>query len=62
MRFVHFPFAPAQIEKPRTSGAQIIRGLNHPNYDHMAVLAEAVRAELEGGFEEPQAIINKSMK
>jgi hypothetical protein len=50
VQFVHFPFTAAQIAKFRTPGAQVILGLNHPNYGHMAVLAEAVRAELAKDF------------
>ena len=49
VQFVHFPFTPAQVEKFR-AGGQVILGLNHPNYGHMAVLGEAVRAELAGDF------------
>ncbi len=51
VQFVHFPFTPAQIERFRSPGAQVILGLNHPNYGHMAVLGEAVRAELAGDFD-----------
>ena len=49
VQFVHFPFTAAQVEKFR-AGGQVILGLNHPNYGHMAVLGEAVRAELAGDF------------
>lgn len=41
----------AQIAAFRTPGAQVIVGLGHANYNHMAVLPEAVRSELAGDFE-----------
>jgi hypothetical protein len=50
VQFVHFPFTDAQIRAFRTPGAQVILGLSHKNYSHMAVLPEAVRAELAGDF------------
>lgn len=51
VQFVHFPFTPAQIAAFRQPGAQVVLGLEHPNYGHMAVLPEAVRAELAGDFD-----------
>lgn len=51
VQFVHFPFAPAQIAAFRAAGAEVVLGLDHPNYRHMAVLADAVRAELAGDFD-----------
>ena len=50
MQFVHFPFTDAQIAAFREPGARVMLGLSHPNYSHMAVLPEAVRAELSGDF------------
>jgi hypothetical protein len=50
VQFVHFPFTPSQIQAFRTPDAQVVLGLSHPNYSHMAVLPEAVRAELAGDF------------
>jgi hypothetical protein len=50
VQFVHFPFTDAQIAAFRTPGAQVILGLSHPKYSHMAVLPEAVLAELSGDF------------
>ena len=51
VQFVHFPFTPAQIAAFRRPGAEVVLGLDHPNYRHMAVLAEPVRAELAGDFD-----------
>jgi hypothetical protein len=50
VQFVHFPFTPSQIAAFSTPGAQVVLGLDHPNYGHMAVLPEAVRAELAKDF------------
>jgi hypothetical protein len=50
VQFVHFRFTPAQIAAFCTPGAQVILGLSHPNYAHMAIIPEAVRHELAGDF------------
>jgi len=50
VQFVHFPFTPAQIAAFKAPGTQVIIGLDHPNYGHLAILPEAVRAELAGDF------------
>ena len=51
VQFVHFPFTQAQITAFREPGAQVILGFSHPAYSHMAVVAEATRAELAGDFD-----------
>ncbi|NDA47408.1 MAG: DUF3501 family protein [Alphaproteobacteria bacterium] len=51
VQFVHFPFTPAQIAAFRQNGAQVILGLSHANYNHMAVLPEDVRAALAADFD-----------
>jgi hypothetical protein len=51
VQFVHFPFTPAQIAAFSAPGAQVVLGLDHPDYGHMAVLPEAVRAELAKDFD-----------
>lgn len=51
VQFVHFRFAPAQIAKFRVAGTQVILGLAHANYGHMAVMPESVRAELAKDFD-----------
>ncbi|MGE0734393.1 MAG: DUF3501 family protein [Alphaproteobacteria bacterium] len=50
VQFIHFPFTKAQIEKFKQPGMQVILGLAHPNYGHLAVLPEPVRAALAGDF------------
>jgi uncharacterized protein DUF3501 len=51
VQFIHFPFAPGQIAKFRTPGAQVIVGFEHPAYSHMVVMPESVRAALAGDFD-----------
>jgi hypothetical protein len=51
VQFVHFAFTPAQIAAFKAPGAQVIIGFEHPSYSHMAVLSEAVRAELSDDFD-----------
>lgn len=50
VQFMHFPFTPAQKVKFRTSGAEVVVGTDHPNYRHMAVMTETVRAALAEDF------------
>lgn len=50
VQFVHFRFTPEQIARFRTPGAEVVLGLSHPNYGHMAIMPEAVRAALAGDF------------
>ena len=51
VQFIHFPFTEAQVEAFRTPGAQAVVGLKHPQYAHMAVLPEDVRAALAADFD-----------
>ena len=51
VQFVHFPFTAAQIAAFRAPDAQVVLGLDHRNYGHMAVLPDAVRAELAKDFD-----------
>ena len=51
VQFVHFHFTPAQIAAFRQTGAQVILGLSHANYTHMAVLPEDVRTALAADFD-----------
>ena len=50
VQFIHFPFTAPQIALFREKGRQVIVGFSHPEYSHMAVLSEEVRAELAGDF------------
>ncbi|MBX9758181.1 MAG: DUF3501 family protein [Beijerinckiaceae bacterium] len=51
VQFVHFNFTPAQIEAFKKPGAQVVVGFSHPNYSHMSVLPENVRASLASDFD-----------
>jgi hypothetical protein len=51
VQFAHFAFTPAQKATFRTPGAQILVGFDHPNYGHLAVMPEAVRAALSEDFD-----------
>jgi Protein of unknown function (DUF3501) len=46
VQFVKFPLSPAQKEKFSAPGTPVVVGIDHENYGHMAVMAEAVRQTL----------------
>lgn len=50
VQFVHFRFTPAQIARFRDPQIQILAGVDHEAYAHMAILSPAARAELAGDF------------
>jgi hypothetical protein len=50
VQFLRFPFTGDQIARFKTPGAQVMAGFDHPNYGHMAVLPEPVRAALAEDF------------
>ncbi len=50
VQFVHFPFTPAQIAAFSKPQSEVVLGFSHPNYGHMAVMPEPVRAELARDF------------
>lgn len=51
VQFVKFPLTPAQKEKFRAAGTQVVIGIDHPNYGHMAVMPEATRQALIGDLD-----------
>src|ERR1700730_8437043 len=51
VQFTRFRFAPQQIAAFKKPGAQIVIGFDHPNYSHMAVIPEPVRAALAEDFD-----------
>ena len=51
VQFIKFPFAAGQIARFKTPGTQIVAGFDHPNYGHMALLPEPVRATLAADFD-----------
>jgi GGDEF domain-containing protein len=46
VQFMHFPMNAAQKAAFRTPGTQVLIGFDHPNYGHIAVMPESVRAAL----------------
>ena len=51
VQFVHFPFTDEQVARFSTPGTEVTLGFTHPEYAHMTLLPEAVRAELTGDFD-----------
>ena len=51
VQFLRFPFTEDQIARFKTPGAQVIAGFDYPNYGHMAVVPEPVRAALAEDFD-----------
>lgn len=51
VQFIHFPFTAQQIALFREANRQVVIGFSHPEYSHMAVFPEAVRAALAKDFD-----------
>jgi hypothetical protein len=51
VQFIRFPFTEGQIVRFKTPGTRVIAGFDHPNYRHMALLSETVRAALAEDFD-----------
>ncbi len=51
VQFIHFPFTDEQVTAFRESGTEVTLGFSHPDYAHMTMLPENVRAELAGDFD-----------
>jgi hypothetical protein len=51
VQFLKFEFAPELISRFKVTGARIVVGFDHPNYAHMAVLSEPIRAALAEDFD-----------
>lgn len=51
VQFLKFPLTSAQKEKFRAAGAQVVVGIDHENYGHMAVMADPVRQALTSDFD-----------
>ncbi len=46
VQFLRFPFTSQQKALFKKPGAQVVVGIDHPNYGHMATMPEVVRAAL----------------
>lgn len=51
VQFVHFPFADEAIDAFSEPGARVTIGIEHPEYRHMAVMPEVMRACLSEDFD-----------
>ena len=51
VQFLKFPLAPDEMAHFKTREAGIIVGFDHPNYAHMAIMPEPVRAALSEDFD-----------
>lgn len=51
VQFMRFPFTRDQITRFRPPGTPIMAGFDHPNYGHIAILPEPVRAALAADFD-----------
>lgn len=51
VQFIWLPFTAAQIARFKASGTRVVVGFDHPNYSHMAVMPEPVRATLAEDFD-----------
>ena len=50
VHWVRFRFTPAQVAKFKSGDGQVVIGISHPNYGHMAVMPPAVRQALAKDF------------
>jgi len=50
VHFFHFPFTAAQIAAFRDPATELLMEIAHPNYGHIAIINEAMRAELARDF------------
>ena len=48
VQFVHFGLTPEQVARFREPGTEVVIGVAHPEYGHMARIPEEVRAALAG--------------
>jgi hypothetical protein len=51
VQFIHFPFTAQQIAMFREPDRQVVIGFSHPEYSHMAVMPDIIRAELAKDFD-----------
>lgn len=51
VHFIKFKLGEEAIKRFRSPNTRIVLGFTHPNYGHMAVMPEAVRAELAGDLD-----------
>lgn len=50
VHFLHFPFTDAQVAAWRSGEGQVLLGIDHASYGHIALVSEDVRRELARDF------------
>src|SRR5580704_19202834 len=50
VQFIWYRFTPEQIQRFKVPGTRVLVGIDHPNYGHLAVMPERVRAALSEDF------------
>ncbi len=51
VHFLHFPFSDAQVAGFRDPTVEVLIGISHPNYGHIATLPAGARDALAGDFD-----------
>ncbi len=51
VHFLRFRFSEAQVAAFRDSSTEVVVGIDHPNYGHLAIVPEEVRAALAEDFD-----------
>ena len=51
VHFLHFPFSGAQVAAFRDCSTEVVVGIDHPNYGHLAIVPQEVRAALAEDFD-----------
>ncbi len=51
VHFFHFPFTAEQIAAFRDPAVQVMFEISHPNYGHLAIINDVMRAELANDFD-----------
>jgi len=51
VQFIHFPFTDAQVAAFRKPDAEVVVGFTHPQYGHMVIMPDTVRAALAEDFD-----------
>jgi hypothetical protein len=51
IHFFHFPLTPAAAAAFKAGTAEIVLGIGHPNYAHMAIVPDAARRALAGDLD-----------
>jgi len=51
VQFLHFPMGDEEVTAFKQPGTEVVVGFEHPNYAHMAIMAQATRAALAADLE-----------